>query len=201
MFDVVCTDWPPVKPRKTCGLSKQTSALGMWYPGISIMTTKPCLSSTDQQIMPSPRTLLDDERSLILSELGLFVDKIKSSLSGDIQTEVPVSMMSGYNGAVTLVKQWEKNNKFNLAKRPVWYFGERLVSEVRKCGLLEFVWGGCVDEYRKSTFWLGSWLLIKEMVNSSHKLIKSCRVSCGVSFGWFARSQYWFQLLQTHHTL
>ena len=53
--------------------------------------------------------------------------------------EAPASMMSGYNGAVTLVKQWGKNSKFNLAKRPVWYFGERLVSGVRKCGLLEFV--------------------------------------------------------------
>ena len=30
-----------------------------------------------------------------------------------------MSMMSGYNGAVTLVKQWGKNNKFNLAKRLV----------------------------------------------------------------------------------
>ena len=67
--------------------------------------TKPCLSNTDEQIMPSPRTLLDDEGSLILRELGLHVDSIKSSLLGEIQTEAPVSTMSGYDGVVTLVNQ------------------------------------------------------------------------------------------------
>ena len=64
--------------------------------------TELCLSNTDQQITPSLRTLLDDERSLIFRELGLYVDSMKSSLLDVIQTEAPVSTISGHDGVVTL---------------------------------------------------------------------------------------------------
>jgi hypothetical protein len=43
--------------------------------------------------MPSPATLFEDERSLMRIMLDVYV--VKSDLFGEMQTEAPVSMMSG----------------------------------------------------------------------------------------------------------
>ena len=56
-----------------------------------MLTTLPDLSRILQRIRPSPATEFDLERSQILTLLGLY--SRKSSLHGDIQTDVPVSIM------------------------------------------------------------------------------------------------------------
>ncbi len=62
----------------------------MWYPLSSTCIIDPCTSFRFQQIIPSPATLLDEERSLIFMLLLSY--NIKSPLCREMQTEAPESI-------------------------------------------------------------------------------------------------------------
>lgn len=82
---------PPNVSNNTWGLKRRTSAEGIWYPRSSISTGWPLASCIFQRMMPSPWTLFDDDRSLILIWLEWYVRK--SDRWGEMQTDAPVSII------------------------------------------------------------------------------------------------------------
>lgn len=87
--DPVMIPCPPNVSSNTWGLKRRTSAEGIWYPRSSISTGWPLTSCIVQRMIPSPWTLFDDDRSLILIWLEWYVRK--SDRWGEMQTDAPVS--------------------------------------------------------------------------------------------------------------
>ncbi len=91
ILSTVCRAWPPIVLRRTWGLRRQTSALGMWYTFSSIWTESPFSSCKDQLMILSPATWFDKERSLIFILLSLYA--MKSNLCGEMHTDAPESII------------------------------------------------------------------------------------------------------------